>query len=125
VERALTLWSSGDAKLVFESGESGKKVAKTSLRAINETTGRESGRAMSFGDANWGSSSRRYLYDLNDFREKTIDKLVQKALKYVKNNGQGSVASRSNDSEGMDNHRRIRDLSDDEDDNCNLLFHAM
>jgi hypothetical protein len=107
------LWSSGDATLVNEDG---KKVAKMSSKVVNQATGRESNKAIAFGDANWGTRTQRYLALLDDFRDTSIEKLIQKAQKLVKSSAGSTSQTAASESNVKitDGKRLIRDLSDDE-----------
>jgi hypothetical protein len=117
------MWSRGDVKLgIGEDG--GKKVAKVTMKAFNQMTGKESHKSLSFGDVNWGPSSRRFLHSLDGFRNSSIDKLMEKAQQLVKSNGQsyGTTTSNTNELDEMGNGPCIHDLSDSDDDCKSILI---
>jgi len=105
------MWATGDVMLEIVDG---RKAAKTCPKEISQATGRESGKHLSFCEANWGASTRRYMGDLDEFRDSSINKIVQKAMKLVKGHGASQMMASGSNVDEVDKKRRIRDVSDDE-----------
>jgi hypothetical protein len=112
------LWSAGDITVEELAVNKGKMSVKT----VNPLTGRESSKAVAFGDTNWGPATRKYMVSLNEFRPETVDKIFQKAEKYMKVNSYNSVSKNMlDDDEDVEDKRAcIPDLSDDEEDDCKI-----
>ena len=105
------MWATGDVTLEFVDG---RKSAKTCSKEVSQATGRESSKHLSFCEANWGASTCRYMGDLDEFRDSSIDKILQKAMKLVKGHGAGQMTASGSNVDVVDKKRCIRDISDNE-----------
>jgi hypothetical protein len=120
VERAFTLWKNGQITItdVKKDEQRGKATTLGIRKAINKATGKESLKALSFGDTNWGQSSRAYMESINGLPERAWERILQGAAECLKSaDRERNESSTIGNGDGVDEKRaQLRYISDGDDD---------
>ena len=101
VERALLLWENGQITIegIAKDEHKGKNSTKGIRKGISKITGRETARALAFGDFNWGEQSRLYMVSIMGLKDSVWGKVHDSAQAYtcidIKGTKTGSTRSRS------------------------------
>jgi hypothetical protein len=85
VERALVLWENGQITIdgIAKDEHKGKNSTKGIGKGISKITGRETARALAFGDFNWGAQSRLYMVSVMELKDSVWDKIYEGAQAYL------------------------------------------
>jgi hypothetical protein len=93
----LTLWKNQDITIadLAEDTKRGKLGSRGIRKAVNKLTGKESLKALAFGDTNWGQTSRDYIASVEGLPARAWEKVLTGASEYVKASERGGGSSAS------------------------------
>jgi hypothetical protein len=93
----LTLWKNGQITMadLDQDAKRGKTTTRGIRKAVNKMTGKESMKALAFGDVNWGERSREYMLSIVQLPERAWEKILKGALDHLKSADRSRDGSRS------------------------------
>lgn len=89
------------------------------MKGVNLATGRESAKALAFGDTNWGEKSRLYMSSVMTLSSRSWDKFIEAVQPHLKARLAGSGRSKASvvlmdEDKASDQRAQLIDLSDDD-----------
>jgi hypothetical protein len=123
VERAFTLWATGQITLESLEDEKQNKKGKGPitgvLKTLNKRSGKLSTKPNAFSDPNWGSACRKYLITINEnLRPASLTKILDLAQEHLKPPRRGTSTTTATglveENMHVDERALLIDVSDDE-----------
>jgi hypothetical protein len=86
VKRALTLWR--DELILLDSLKSAQKSSSGIIKLVNKSTGKKSGKATDFTQANWASITTEYFSSIktNFHNVNKFNRIIEEANVFIKSN---------------------------------------